>query len=138
MPFLTPANPGQYNERQYYREQNIYYKMISSQIIIQKEKTDRYQETLLRLREHMKKVYYQCMDKESAGVVCSMLLGDRSLLDGDIKSLYQVNGIGHILSISGLHISILCLSLYRFLLWIQLPRPFPYLLAIFFLLSYFF
>lgn len=136
MPFLTPANPGQYNERQYYREQNIYYKMISSQIIIQKEKTDRYQETLLQLREHMKKVYYQCMDKESAGVVCSMLLGDRSLLDGDIKSLYQVNGIGHILSISGLHISILCLSLYRFLLWIQLPRPFPYLLAIFFLLSY--
>lgn len=45
---------------------------------------------------------------KKCGVVCAMLLGEKSFLDVEVKSLYQLNGIGHILAISGLHVSILC------------------------------
>ena len=44
-----------------------------------------------------------------------MLLGDRSAMDPEIKELYQVNGIAHILAISGLHLSFLGTGFYQFL-----------------------
>lgn len=40
-------------------------------------------------------------DETTAGVLSSMLLGDKSYLDDEIKDLYQVSGISHILAISG-------------------------------------
>jgi len=45
----------------------------------------------------------------------AMLLGDKSTLEPEIKALYQSNGIVHILSISGLHITIIGMSLFRLL-----------------------
>lgn len=42
-------------------------------------------------------------------------LGDRSAMDPKIKELYQVNGIAHILAISGLHLSFLGTGFYQFL-----------------------
>ena len=41
--------------------------------------------------------------KKKAGLYSSIVLGDKSSLDGDIKKLYQRNGIAHLLAISGLH-----------------------------------
>ena len=41
------------------------------------------------------------LGKEKGGVLTAMLLGDRSAMDPEIKELYQVNGIAHILAISG-------------------------------------
>lgn len=34
-------------------------------------------------------------------------------MDAEIKELYQKNGIGHVLAISGLHISFIGLSVYQ-------------------------
>ncbi len=53
-------------------------------------------------------------DKD-ASILCAMLLGDKEGLDTEIKELYQRNGIIHVLSISGLHISILGMGIYRLL-----------------------
>ena len=47
------------------------------------------------------------------GVLSAMLLGDKTELDSEIKSLYQAAGIAHVLAISGLHISLLGMTLYR-------------------------
>ncbi|MCA5011182.1 ComEC/Rec2 family competence protein, partial [Clostridioides difficile] len=43
------------------------------------------------------------------------VLGDTGGLPEDIKSLYQKNGISHLLAISGMHMSFLGLSFYRIL-----------------------
>ena len=37
----------------------------------------------------------------------TLLLGEKEELDAEVKALYQRNGIAHILSISGLHITLL-------------------------------
>ena len=84
----------------------------------------------------MKKIYRKYLNPKDAGVVTAMLLGDRSALDSEIKELYQQNGIGHILAISGLHISILSMALYRLFQKLCLPRPIPFCLIVFFLFLY--
>ena len=43
----------------------------------------------------------------------AVLLGQKTELPSDIKQLYQQNGIGHLLAISGLHVSIVGLGIWK-------------------------
>ncbi len=70
-------------------------------------------ERLWRIRQRLCSVLEECLSDKTAGILKAMLLGDSSTLDPDIKTLYQENGIIHILAISGLHISMLGMGLYR-------------------------
>lgn len=48
-----------------------------------------------------------CMDRQAAGLVIGMVLGDKGELDEDIYEVFQKNGTAHILAVSGIHIGIL-------------------------------
>ena len=134
---LLPAqNPGQFDERSYYREQNIFYKIEEQNSFCISNTKNSLKVSLFSFKQHVKKIYQKYLNPKDAGVVTAMLLGDRSALDSEIKELYQQNGIGHILAISGLHISILSMALYRLFQKLCLPRPIPFCLIVFFLFLY--
>ena len=82
-------------------------------VLTRKRQTAGYLLSEFRLK--IKEVYEQIGTKEKAGLYSSIVLGDKSSLDGDIKKLYQRNGIAHLLAISGLHISLVGMALYRLL-----------------------
>ena len=44
-----------------------------------------------------------------------MTLGEKNLLDAEVKQMYQKAGISHVLAISGLHISVIGMGLYKLL-----------------------
>ena len=46
-------------------------------------------------------------DSDTAAILSGIILGDKSEIATSIRRLYQVNGIAHILAISGLHISLI-------------------------------
>ena len=52
----------------------------------------------------------------------AMLLGEKEGLDGEVEKLYRDSSIIHILSISGLHISIIGMGLYRLFGRIGIPK----------------
>ena len=60
-----------------------------------------YYHRLEKLRDTLSASLLEVTDETTAGVLSSMLLGDKSYLDDEIKDLYQVSGISHILAISG-------------------------------------
>lgn len=70
--------------------------------------------TDLKTRDTLSASLLEVTDETTAGVLSSMLLGDKSYLDDEIKDLYQVSGISHILAISGLHISIVGMAFTSF------------------------
>ena len=76
------------------------------------------------------------LEKKEAGVVSAMLLGDKSMLDEEIKDLYQSNGIGHLLAISGLHISLIGGSLFELLRRLGIRMQVAAGIAILFLILY--
>ena len=53
--------------------------------------------------------------EDDAAFLRAALLGDKSLMSDEMYDMYKSNGIAHLLAISGLHISIIGLSLYRFI-----------------------
>ena len=53
------------------------------------------------------------MPEREAGTVSAMLLGDKSMLDEEVKELYRENGMSHLLAISGVKTQNLAIPLSR-------------------------
>ncbi len=65
----------------------------------------------------------EAMGEKDGNTLSAILLGEKSGMDPEMKELYQVSGIGHILAISGLHLSLIGLGAYRVLR--REPAPLP-------------
>ena len=113
--FETSRNEGGFDSRMYYKSIGIHYKMTAEDVTVLTRKRQTVGYLLSEFRLKIKEVYEQIGTKEKAGLYSSIVLGDKSSLDGDIKKLYQRNGIAHLLAISGLHISLVGMALYRLL-----------------------
>ncbi len=113
--FAEPSNPGQFNERMYYKIQNIDYKVIPEDIVILDAGYSRFHAVLDKVKQGILAVYKQILPEKEAGTLVAMLLGEKYLLDEELKQLYQENGISHILAISGLHISLIGVAFFHFL-----------------------
>ncbi len=81
----------------------------------EKRETNFFTKTLETSKQMWEKRVYEVFPRQEGGILCDLLLGDRSALPDNVKDLYTRNGIAHILSISGLHISILGMGLYMLL-----------------------
>lgn len=118
-PCLPPTNPGQFDESSYYLIRGIDARMYSEYII----RSDRIinpitvlSSLLYEVRYYMISNLLQTFNKKESGILCAMLTGERTIMDSETKELFKEGSISHILSISGLHISLLGLGLYSILL----------------------
>ena len=78
---------------------------------------------LYRVKRFLAGVLEKSLEEEDAQILKAMLLGEKGSLSADIRDLYQSTGIIHILAISGLHISIIGMGLFRLLRKITIPLP---------------
>lgn len=113
--FRQARNEGNFDEKTFYQSQKIDFKLKNATVKKQYGKGDDFRETLYQLKQRLKSVYDMCMTPETGGVITMMALGDKSLMDAEIKELYQKVGISHILAISGLHISVIGMTIYKLL-----------------------
>lgn len=113
--FKSATNEGEFDRARFYRSQGIDFSVKADDIKTSAGKHAWYYHRLERLRDMLSASLLSVTDETTAGVLSSMLLGDKSYLDDEIKDLYQISGISHILAISGLHISIVGMAFYRLL-----------------------
>lgn len=113
--FSEPGNPGQFDERRYYREMGIDYKFFVQSLTIEEASCRKLEQWLHERRIDFYQVLMACLPEEEAGIVAAMVLGEKCALTEVVKELYQENGIAHILAISGLHISMIGAGLFFFL-----------------------
>lgn len=133
--FQEGTNPGQFNEYLYYKSNNIDYKVFVESLQVISENYDVLGESLRKMRGKLSKIYQTILGSD-AGVICAMILGEKSAIDMNTKELYQKNGIAHILAISGLHITMIGMFLYKILKKIYLPNETVIPLAILALILY--
>ena len=112
--YENARNPGNFDQKLYYQKQGIHGKVCAGQIQIVDEKTDGFRESLENFRNSWKELLIREMGERDGKVMAAILLGEKNDMDQEMKELYQVNGIGHILAISGLHLSFAGLGIYRF------------------------
>ncbi len=120
--FSGAVNPGQFDLAGYERLKGIDLEVTGAEIVAVSGRPALLRENLKRLRQRLSEAYDRLYEPEEAGVVKSMVLGDKGALEQEIKGLYQRAGLSHILCISGLHISLFGAGLYSLLKKLHLPR----------------
>lgn len=113
--FSRAENDGAFDAEQYYASQKIVMLLKKATIQKRKKTIDWLGEGSRIIKEKAGNVLQKNLTAEEAGVMESLLLGEKSSLDEEIKELYQKNGIIHVLAISGLHVSMIGMSLFHFL-----------------------
>ncbi len=111
--FEKARNPGNFDSYEYYQTLNIDKYVWTEQVEIWKKNENLWIRGIFAFKKMLKDSYRKIGTGADAGIYASIVLGDKSMLDADIRMLYQINGIAHILAISGLHVSILGMGLYQ-------------------------
>ena len=132
--FEHVRNPGGFQSRSYYLARNIsgyyYAPQVTTITVNQREilGLPRYlyyqgKRILYELRIRADCQIAKLLPEEQASLVSGILLGEKSRIDAELKTLYQMGGIAHILAISGLHISLLGGLLFRLMRRARVPIP---------------
>lgn len=121
--FSGPTNPGEFDNRLYYSTMKIAYALKDCRILGASGRSAVIRKFLYHLRRRMDEVLTLCFSPEDGGIMKAVLLGEKSMMDSEIKDLYRRNGIIHVLAISGLHISLIGYLIYRLLCKTALPLP---------------
>ena len=111
----------------YYYKNNTPYKTTIKEIL---SKETGY----LTLAEKVRNSYGEFVDKnfdeKVGGIVKSVVFGDKSTLDSEIKSSFSSSGIAHLLAISGLHISIIVAMINFVLKKFKLKQKYNFLILL--------
>lgn len=121
-PFAHATNPGEFDAADYYRVTGQQGRLMRASCLAESREFSAFREGLYRLREYLSLLIGACYPQKEASVMGAMLLGEKAMLDGEVKSLYRQNGIIHILAISGLHLSILGMGFHRLLHRLRVPK----------------
>ncbi|MBR3646617.1 MAG: DNA internalization-related competence protein ComEC/Rec2 [Lachnospiraceae bacterium] len=117
-------NIGNFDEKNYYKSQGIYLtitddeecaynsyrnnrSLIRNYIYMLRRKVSDSIDTMCQ-----KDGFRWSVSEEKTGIFKAMIIGDKSELDERTKEMYRVGGISHVLTISGLHISMVGIFLY--------------------------
>lgn len=119
--FSDATNPGEFDAAEYYGTLGLAGSLTEGVVIGISEDYSALHEGLFCLRKYYRDRIFSVFPEKEASIMSAMLLGDKSELDSEIQKLYQENGIIHILSISGLHITLIGMSIYKLLRCVGLP-----------------
>lgn len=114
--FDEAENFGQFNAKEYYYIRGYNYRVIDVSISSCKASKFQLPERLWQVKQRIKRIYLTYLEEKDAGILAAIMLADKTELDPEIKSLYQISGIAHILSLSGLHIATLGMTLFNVIL----------------------
>ncbi|MCQ2082077.1 MAG: DNA internalization-related competence protein ComEC/Rec2 [Lachnospiraceae bacterium] len=134
--FTKATNDGQFDERTYYKTEGMDFKLKSVSIKNRSSDYSRIRDALWILRKNIGTKIDEALPEDEASIMKTMLLGDKEDLDEEKKSLYQRTGIAHVLAISGLHVSLIGMGLFKILKKLRLGHKKSSLISILFVFFY--
>ena len=134
--FESSTNPGQFDAEKYYKNKDTLFAVKKAVMEIRSGKKISLRQQLKTFADRQEERLDYFLSDAYASILKAMLFGNKKQLDEETKKLYQDNGIAHILAISGLHISMLGMGVYRLLKRLPVPPWISLLGSEFFLLLY--
>ena len=130
--FDQASNPGQFDAGWYYASDpggGIFYYCRAESVCVTEAGENSIGRMLYEWREKAEESYQRYLPAREAGILMAMLLGEKEMLDEEVEKKYEVGGISHILAISGFHISLIGMAVYRLLKRLYIPELFAVLIA---------
>ena len=105
-PFRRARNEGAFDLCRYYHILRLEYSLRDVKILAVSKQADHLAAGLYRLKRALSETIDWIFSAENAPLIKVILLGEKGFLTDETKELYQGAGIIHILSISGMHMSL--------------------------------
>lgn len=118
-----PGNPGQFDSAAYYRAKGVGYRFWSESTTVEKESEFPIGEWMNGLRKRGVSVLVNALPDRFAGILSTMFLGEKSLLEEETRIEFMWSSLLHLLTISGMHLSMMGMGLFRLLRRIRIPIP---------------
>lgn len=134
--FAGAGNPGEFDARGYYRLLKLDFQLRDAHITASDQRMNGIKEGLYRLRRYFEGVLDSVFEEKEASIMKAMLLGEKSNLHAETKELYRQSSILHILSISGLHISLIGMGIYRLLKRLRIPMHLSVIISVIIIIGY--
>lgn len=117
IPMNEADNPGNFDEREYLYSEGIILKLDVGEYTVHGSDNDynQIEEALYSIKNKFSTILSRICSDDEKGLISAIVLGEKEGIDSEIKELYSMNNIAHILSISGLHISTIGIGIYRLL-----------------------
>ncbi len=109
----APTNPGQFDARLYYQTQGIVCLCYAKEAVLLDGAVSPVPQLFYELRLDFGDRIIKLLGERRGGILKAMLLGDKTGLEPEVQDVYQKSGMSHLLAISGLHVSVFGMSLYR-------------------------
>jgi len=113
--FKVARNEGNFDSRSFYQSQKIDFYVEADVLSVLGDNQSGLARWILALKQKISFVYATVLPEKTAGLLQGIVLGDKTTLDEEVKELFTEQGIVHILTVSGLHVSVLGQGIYRFL-----------------------
>lgn len=116
----SPKNPFEFNFKKHLQKEYIYFNdwvFLSNCKLIKNNPLNLFLAFIENCRFHLNKNLLRNIpqDDNIRGILLAMFLGDKSKLTPQVQEAYQKTGIGHILTISGLHCALVFTIIIMFL-----------------------
>ena len=121
--FDRATNDGQFDAYKYYATIKMHVGINNAHIEWISNEYSELRNALFKLRRAMSQALERTLPSKEASVMKTMLLGEKSQIDAELKELYRRNGIAHVLAISGLHISLLGMGILKVLRYVFNLKP---------------
>jgi len=120
-PFRPAYNEGEFDLRLYEHILRVAFSLRDTEILAVSTPSDHVAASLYHLKKFISNVIDRDFSNQNSPVLQAMLLGEKGLLEEETKTLYQGAGIIHILSISGMHLSLLGMGLFSLCRKLRMP-----------------
>ena len=130
------TNPGEFNMRRFYISKGYLFSAYSCELISCDMKKNVLADTSFRISLKIGGLIDRSLNTKDAGMMKAILLADKTDLDKETKDLYKDAGAGHLLAISGLHISMFAAITLFLLKKTPLSFKASYIITVFILFLY--
>lgn len=117
----VPTNPGEFNSEVYYQSRGISAQFFADSFQKIRPGGISLEKTACLARRAVGEVYQRVLGEDYRALLNAMVLGDKGALSEEQEARYEENGVAHLLSVSGLHVSIMAGSWFRFLRKRKMP-----------------
>lgn len=108
-------NEGGFDEKSYLASKGIFLKLKDFELLSSRVQKFSIRKILYSIREGTAEFFEKYLPGEEAGIASAMALGAKELLSSDVKDLFSSAGIAFLLVVSGQHISLVGLTIFKLL-----------------------
>ncbi len=106
--FLEIENDYLFNAKDYYKSRHIFLRVNDAESVdIEYTNSAKVRKILKSFRESMISRIRLAIGDETGGFLTGMIFGEKQYIDDNTKTALYRSGIGHVLAVSGLHVSII-------------------------------